>query len=268
MKNYIKLRSCVAQAAHLNGTSPRFARPLSAIIVSTSALFLSSNAYALNVYSPYVEKGIMEIESKNRFDFDSRPSEDNFRQHKLAVEYGFTSQWKAALYGELEKENGSGYKYTATEIENIFQLTEVGEYWADVGALVAYEFKHPNGDADKVEAFLLIAKNFSKFTTYANIGFEKEVGSNANANPEGEIKWMAKYNYLPVLSPGVEYYGEFGEITNTDDYDSQKHRLGPVLYGKFGHGFKYEAGVLFGISEAAEDYAVKLNLEYEFPVKW
>lgn len=241
---------------------------LSAIIASTSALFLGSNAYALNVYSPYVEKGIMEIESKNRFDFDDRSSDDNFRQHKLAVEYGFTSQWKVALYGELEKENNSGYKYTATEIENIFQLTEVGEYWADVGALVAYEFKHQDGDADKIEAFLLLTKNFNKFTSTVNLGFEKEVGSNADANPEGEIKWMAKYNYTPMFNPGVEYYGEFGEITHTGDYDSQKHRLGPVIYGKLGHGVKYETGVLFGISKEAEDYAVKVNLEYEFPVKW
>ncbi|MEQ1704593.1 MAG: transporter [Rickettsiales bacterium] len=260
--------SGVATSDGIFSSRPRNKCGVTVMLASAITLFLSSNAYALNVYSPYVEEGMLEIESKNRFDFDDRASEDNFRQHKLAVEYGFTSQWKAALYGELEKENGSGYKYTATEIENIFQFTEVGEYWADVGALVAYEFKHPNGDADKFEAFLLLAKNFNKFTTMANIGFEQEVGSNSNSNPEGEIKWMAKYNYLPILSPGVEYYGEFGEITNSDDYDSQKHRLGPVMYGKFGHGFKYEAGVLFGISDAAEDYAVKLNLEYEFPVSW
>ncbi len=243
-------------------------KKLSTIIASTSALFLSTNAYALNVYSPYVEKGIMEIESKNRFDFDDRSSDDNFRQHKFGFGYGLTSNWGVEIIGELEKENNHGYKYTATEIENFFQLTEVGEYWADVGVQATYEFKHPDGDADKIEMFLLLAKNFCKFTTMANIGFEKEVGSNANANPEGEIKWMAKYNYTPMFNPGVEYYGEFGEITHTSDYDSQKHRLGPVIYGKLGQGVKYETGVLFGISKEAEDYAVKVNLEYEFPVKW
>lgn len=240
---------------------------LPAIIGVATTLFCA-DSYALNVYSPYVEKGIMEIESKNRFDFDKRADEDNFRQHKIAVEYGFTSMWKAALYGELEKENEHGYKYSATEIENIFQLTDVGQYWMDAGVQVAYEFAHPTGSSDKFEMFLLLAKNYSTFTTMANIGFEKEVGSRSNSNPEGEIKWMAKYNYIPVLNPGVEYYGEFGEVAHTDNYSSQKHRFGPVIYGKFGHGFKYETGVLFGISKAAEDYAVKVNLEYEFPVSW
>lgn len=244
-------------------------KKISIIIASSSALLLSSNAQAaLTIYAPYVEKGIMEIESKNRFDFDDRSSENNFRQHQFAVEYGFTSQWKAALYGELEKENGHGYKYSATEIENIFQLTEVGQYWADVGVQASYEFAHPTGSADKMEMFLLLAKNFTKFTTIANIGFEKEIGSNSNQNPEGEIKLLAKYNYTPMFNPAVEYYAEFGEITHSGDYDSQKHRFGPVIYGKLGHGVKYETGVLFGISKAAEDYALKLNLEYEFPVKW
>ncbi len=38
MKN-IKLRSCAAKAAHLNGSSPRFARPI--IIITTFTLLLS-----------------------------------------------------------------------------------------------------------------------------------------------------------------------------------------------------------------------------------
>ncbi len=238
------------------------------VAIFTGALLFSADASALTVYSPYVEKGIVEIESENRFDFDSRSSEDKFRQHKIELGYGLTSNWKMEIVGELEKENQHGYEYSATEVENIFQLTEVGQYWADVGVLAAYEFAHPQGAADKMEMFLLLSKNFSNFTTMANIGFEKEVGSNSNSNPEGEIKWMAKYNYTPLFNPGVEYYGEFGEITHSGDYDEQKHRLGPVIYGKIGKGLKYETGVLFGASKAAEDYAVKINLEYEFPVSW
>lgn len=237
-------------------------------IVGAALALSCADSYALNIYAPYVEKGVMEIESKNRFDFDKRSDENNFRQHQVEFEYGLTSMWKAAISGEMEKENNHGYKYTATEVENIFQLTDVGQYWLDAGLQADYEFAHPKGDADKIEVFLLLAKNYTNFTTVANIGFEKEVGSNSNANPEGEIKWMAKYNYTPAFNPGVEYYGEFGEITHSGDYSSQKHLLGPVIYGKLGHGLQYETGVLFGISKGAQDYALKLNVEYEFPVSW
>ena len=239
-----------------------------ALLLSTTALLLGQNAYALEVHSPYVEKGIMEIESKNRFDLDSRQGESGFRQHQIELGYGITSRWAIELAGEMEKEPQNGYKYTATEIENIFQLTEVGEYWADLGLQASYEFAHPKGSSDKVEVFLLAAKNINKFTTMLNIGFEKEVGDNSNKNPEGEIKWMAKYNYLPKFSPGVEYYGEFGEIGDPETYSNQKHRLGPVIYGQLAPGFKYDVGTLFGISKSTPDYTVKVNLEYEFPVNW
>ncbi|MEZ5690227.1 MAG: hypothetical protein R3D71_00995 [Rickettsiales bacterium] len=230
------------------------------------SLMISSNAYALKVYSPYVEKGVFEIESENRFDFDSRSSEDRFRQHKFGVGYGVADFWAVELVGELEKSGGRGYEYEATEIENIFQLTEVGEYWADFGLKVDYEFKHPSGDADKTYVALLAAKNFDQFTTMLNLGVEREIGSNGNKNPEGDIKWMAKYNYHRLFEPGVEYYGEIGEFTNMGSYSEQKHRLGPVFYGTISSGLKYEIGTLFGISKSAEDYAVKINLEYEFPL--
>ncbi len=239
-----------------------------AFLTSAVMLLFSHNSYALEIYSPYVEKGMMEIESKNRFDVDSRQGQGEFRQHQVAVGYGLTSRWQAELYGEMEKESGHGYKYTATEIENIFQLTEMGEYWADVGLQASYEFAHPKGSSDKTEVFLLLAKSIDKFTTMANIGFEKEVGANSNKNPEGEIKWMVKYNYLPKINPGIEYYGEFGEIGDPESYNNQKHRVGPVIYGQLAPGFKYDVGTLFGISKSTPDYTFKLNLEYEFPIIW
>lgn len=242
------------------------ARKLLPAVAGAALILFCTDSYALNIYAPYVEKGVMEIESRNRFDFDKRSDENNFRQHEVELEYGLTSMWKAAISGEMEKENGNDYKYTATEIENIFQLTDVGQYFLDAGLQADYEFA--NDGADGLEVFLLLAKNYTNFTTAANIGFVKEVGSNSNANPEGEIKWMAKYNYIPVFNPGVEYYGDFGEITHSGDYSSQKHLLGPVIYGKLVPGLKYETGVLFGISKAAQDYALKLNVEYEFPVGW
>ena len=152
----------------------------------------ASAAYALDVDSPYVEQGMFEVETENRFDFEDRASEDRFRQHKLGVGYGFTSWWAAELEGEWEKSADHGYSYNATEIENTFQFTQQGEYFVDAGAKLAYEFSHESGGADKVEAFLLLAKPMGRFTHVANIGFEQEVGSHKNANPEGEIKWMSK----------------------------------------------------------------------------
>lgn len=231
-------------------------------------LLSSTPAHALKVYKPYVEAGMAEIELKNRFDIDDRSSEDRFRQHLLGAGYGINNWWGVEIEGEWEKDPGDGYHYEATEVYNNFQLTDVGQYWLDAGLQAKYVFKHPAGTADKVELYALLAKQYNQFTHVANIGVEHEVGNNKNANPEFAAKWMTQYHYTPLLNPGFEYYGEYGEVSNPSTYDNQKHRLGPALYGNLGHGFKYELGWLFGLSKATEDHAVKFNIEYEFPVQF
>lgn len=117
-----------------------------------------------------------------------------------------------------------------------------------------------------MKAYLLLAKPVGRFLHVANIGIAQEVGDNGNENPEGEFKWMTRYNYLPYLNPGIEYYGEFGEVSDMQGWDDQKHRIGPAIYGKLPGGVKYELGWLFGVSKRTEDHALKFNLEYEFPI--
>lgn len=241
---------------------------ISCLIVATSLMLNSTPAFALNVYSPYVEEGIAEIELKNRYDLDDRASEDNFRQHILELAYGVSSWWSVEIEGEWEKDPGDGYHYEATEVYNNFQLTDVGEYWLDAGLQVKYVFKHPAGSADRLKIYALLAKQYTQFTHVANIGIEQETTNNYNRNPKADAKWMTRYLYTPILNPGFEYYGEYGEISDPSDYDAQKHRLGPVIYGALGRGFKYELGWLFGLSKATEDHAVKFNIEYEFPVQF
>ncbi len=234
-----------------------------AVLLSVTAFH---DAHAFYIKSPYVEQGVLEVENKNRFDMDKRPAENGFRQHVIGVGYGFTSWWSSELNGEWEKEAGHGYKYTATEIENTFQFTEQGEYLIDVGGLLSYEFSHEQGGADKVEAGILLGKKFTDWTHLANIIVEQEVGDHKNANPEYDVKWQTLYNYSSFVNPGVEYYGEFGEVTHSQGWDAQKHRFGPVIAGKLGHGVEYNIGWLFGISNGASDNAIKLNLEYELPM--
>jgi hypothetical protein len=226
------------------------------VLVLLSSVF-SSPLYALEVISPHVEKGMAELELKNRFDFDSRAGVNRFRQHELGIGYGITENWKLELSAELEKNAGHGYTHSASEIENIFQFTELGEYWVDVGAKIAYEFSPQKTATDHIESYLLLEKDFRKFTSIANVGFNKDVGSNADKNPTGVLRFMSKYNYTDMLNPAIEYYGKFNKNGNT-------HSVGPAIYGKLEHDIKYNFGVLFGVSPDAPNAMLKFNLEYEF----
>lgn len=228
------------------------------------ALALSCPAYALDVESPYVKKGVMKLDTKNRADFDHRASEDGYYEHIFGVGYGMTDWWAIEVDGNLTKSNGDHYRYEATEIETTFVLTKKGEAFLDSAIDLAYEFSHEDGKADSAEIGLLLAKSVGQWHYRANLGLSHEVGGNAQGGVGLGTKAMVRYSLDPLYNPGVEYYGEFGEIDNLPGFHSQGHHLGPMLYGKLPGDLSYEFGWVFGLSDAAEDHIVKLNVAYEF----
>ncbi len=233
-------------------------------LLFASLALLPAPALALDVSSPYVKEGLMEIETKNRIDDDHRQREDDFRRHSLSLNYGFSRWWALEVVTELEKQPDSGYGLAASAIENTFQLTTRGAYWLDAGIKLNYEMAHENGEPDEMEARLMLAKNVSRMRYMANIAVKQEVGDYSNDNPTSEVRLQTRYNYNKYFSPGVEYYAELGEWSDMQGWNAQKHRFGPAFYGKLADGVAYDTGLIFGISDKAEDTVFKLNLKYEF----
>lgn len=235
--------------------------------IATSLILLGSAFFALNpsdanatkkVYSPYVEKGELEFEWRGGY----QPDEE-VAKHKLAVGYGITERWFSEVYAEIEKEKGESYDMTAIEWENKFQLTEQSEYWADLGALVETAFPLEDNGAYKIEAFLLGEKETGQFSHRANFKLEHELGKHSEDGLEGGFAWSTRYRYQTYFEPAFEYHIDFGRFKDDNDFDEQKHQFGPAIYGDLPHGFGYDIGYLFGLSDAAPDQEIKWILEYE-----
>jgi high-affinity iron transporter len=242
-------------------------KPALVAIAFTAMVCLNSgDAHATKkIYKPYVEKGEIELEWKFGHDFDDNNSKDGKEKQKFGVGYGVTDKWFTELYPEIEKEAGDNrdYKMTALEWENIFQLTEKGQYAVDFGVLAAYDQSFENDKASKVEAKLLFAKDTGQFSHTMNITFENEVGQHAQGELETGLAWGTRYRLNPYFEPGFEYHAEFGRLDTSSDFDEQEHQIGPVAYGKLPYGFKYDVGYLFGISDESPDGALKSIIEYE-----
>ena len=216
------------------------------------------------IYSPYVEPGELEIEY-----FGSR-SVGDAQQQQFSVGYGVTERWKTELYSKFDKDSGDKLTFDEWEWENIFQLTERGEYWLDVGASVAYEWTPQNNKADTVETRLLLAKDFNKTSHVLNVIAEKQVGSGPKENLEGKLLWSSRYTYSKYFEPGFEIESDFGELKEVGSFNDQKHYVGPAAYGKIPLHFtdradalKYRFAYLFGISDAASAGEAIAQLEYE-----
>lgn len=238
-----------------------------------SAAFLSSaSAFAAErLYYPYVEQGELELEYFGSRSIDSDSTKDNKQKQQFSVGYGVNDWWKTEFYGKFGKEPQDKLTFDEWEWENIFQLTERGEYWLDLGASLAYEWTPQSNRADTVEARLLLAKDLDKTSHILNILAEKNVGSGPKDGLEGKVLWSSRYNYSRYFEPGFEMSSDFGELKHTGSFDDQKHSIGPAAYGNIplrltdrSDSLKYRVGYLFGVSKGAPNGDAIAQLEYEF----
>lgn len=217
-----------------------------------------------SVTSPYVSMGETEIESKTEYKIDNDSNINGAWEQSVSAGYGITDFWYTELGIEAEKDgiSGSDPEFSYLEWENKFQLTEHGEYFIDAG--VKTEIKYNlSGDADKAKIKGLFAKDVGKFSHTTNLGIERQFGEDRNNDTVASLSWSTVYRYAPDFEPGFEYYGDFGALDDGSSFSEENHRLGPVGYGKIGE-IGYDVGVLFGLSKAAPDGTIKVNLEYEF----
>lgn len=256
-------------AQHKNAARNRTTAGVVAMgIVSSVFLFGAPRAEAAHkIYSPTIEKGELEIEARGHVDSDSNSAADGARQDKYEIGYGFTNWWFSSIFAEYERAPGEPFKHAATSWENIFQLTEPGKYWLDVGAYLEYE--DPVGNAPrKIETKLLLEKPVGQFVNTANIVLERQIGGGASNDVGLSYAWRTKYKMRPEFEPGIEIYGDLGTFDELNAGNKQSLQLGPVFAGKYGLGGRsklgYEFGYLFGLSSASPAGTVKWLLEYEY----
>ena len=216
------------------------------------------------VSSPYVDEGKIDVEWRGEiYHDDEDESADGGWEQKAAIGYGITDHIGVKAEAEFEHDGDSGdTDFKSTALEAKLEFTERGAYWVDSGIKAKYKF-NMQGDADKLEVKLMLAKDTGKFSHRANAELEREIGEDADDETGFNIAWSSRYKFSDAFQPGFEIYNDFGSLSESSDFDDKTHKIGPVIYGKQG-SFKYEAGYLIGISDSAPDGTVKAQLAYEF----
>ena len=217
------------------------------------------------VYSPLVEEGEVAVELRGHYDFDGNKDLDGGQAYKAEIEWAPISRWRTELLVEYEREPGEDLDATEIAWENVFQLTEQGQYWADFGLLAEYAYSLEDEGTDAIELALLAQKDFGRNEARVNLVFEQPLESGADL--EMEYRWQYRYRLSEVFEPGVEMYGGMGEWGEFGSFNDHEQQLGPAAYGKFrtaSGAIKYEVGLLFGLTDDTPDTTARFMLEYEF----
>jgi len=211
------------------------------------------------VYSPGVARGQTEFEYRSgHAHVNGQGTEHNYA---FAVGHAFTSWWRPEVYvGRFERDSAGTTHFAGMELENIFQLTATGQYWADAGFLLAYEFNPASLESDKVEFGPLFEKQSGRVTQRLNLTWEKGVGPGSNAKYDFLGAYSFRYAVRKSFAPGFEAF-----IAPTDN----DYRIGPVVYGEKLFGMRgselgYSAGLLLPLTADSPDSTLVIRLEYEF----
>lgn len=220
----------------------------------------------LKVYTPYVERGELELEAKGIHEKDIEGGDEAADGYRFSAGYGFTDFWFGEFAVELEREGPEAVKVESFEIENIFQLTPQGKYGLDFGLLVELEVPRHGDDPDTLVVGPLVAKEIGRTVHVANILFEKQFGSNRAEGVALGYAWESRWRLNQYFEPGFDAFGHFGEIGNFSPSREQDHRIGPMFAGavEAGHGSKvsYTFGVLFGMTHDSPDLSLNWRIEY------
>jgi hypothetical protein len=243
-------------------------RALSAAAALTISLSLQvTNAQAdpaAKVYLPTVVQGEVEVELGGGYQRWRDHDDDRERQFVVDVGYGFTSWWKSELAVGVTRLPGTSTRLDEIEWENIFALTEPGQYWADLGLFAELARDHDEG-RNVVAIGPLLQKEFGPVQANINLLFERQLGAHAEPGAEINYAWQVKWRGNPRFEPGVQGFGTMGR---TNDFAREtEHKIGPALFSQAVVGardkIKFDAAILFGLNRNTPDTTVRFNLEYE-----
>ena len=250
-----------------------------AAMLSAAALAAVSAAPAAHadfkVRSPIVDYRELEFEHNGDTTFDKKKSGlSNNQSYTNEIGYGVTPFWQIEVEAETEAPSGTNLRYAATTLENTFQLTPQGAYWADLGFFAEYSQSASRHDPNSLTFGPIIQKEAPGFGTATslhtlNVFFSKDLGHDRSDDTGFELAWQSRLRLHPLFEPGIEYYDEVADIEKPGKLAEQQHRLGPMFAGLLNFApygaIKYEVGYLFGLTRSTENGTARWRFEYEIP---
>ena len=234
-----------------------------------------------HVVSPYeIDLGELEIEHNGDAAFDRRPSLSGAQSYTTELGTGLTEWWHSEIELGFDREPGPGQPTLLTQVvwENMFQLTEPGEEFADLGFYIEYGQSLTRGAAaasNQITFGPVIGKDIGRTTTMVNLFFTRQLGPDQTSQGlDFSYAWQTRWNLWGPLSPAVEIYGDTGTLGGMPGLSQQQLLAGPVAVGSIhldqlglGHAgkLKYELGWLFGATSATAAGTLRWRLELEIP---
>ncbi|TMA56233.1 MAG: hypothetical protein E6J75_10080 [Deltaproteobacteria bacterium] len=234
------------------------------------------NFFELEVYPATTEgKGLHEVENTTSFVANGRrPTDEDAageepRRHRLLrttleYDYGLTDKIDVAAYLDLQRPNGEDVEYAQSRFRARGALFDKGRFFLDLGWYLEAEVPDQGESQLELEFRPIVSRDIGRFSVDLNPMFELPTVASERRTLEFNYGARVYYRLSRRLAPGVEFFGDAGQIRRFDPAREQQHYVFPALYGQLARGLKCVAGLGFGLTRASDPVILKFGLEYEF----
>lgn len=199
--------------------------------------------------------------------FGNEVSRDGLWAHSLEVEYGMTDRLTLAVRADFMDPRGGAFKFV--RVRSVFlryRFGESGEYFFDPAIFLEYSLPRASfEEAEELEMRIILERELSEeFVLRLNPVFKMATsGHEVQEGLEFEYAGGIYYQGYHKVQPGLEIYGEAGELSRLEPFNHQGIVLFPTLDIHLGE-FHWHIGAGFGLTDESDDVTIKSILSYGF----
>ena len=253
-------------------------------VLATSMVGASASAHVFDVKGVDVDPGKTTVETNNTV-FGGFPSQaDRTRSsHELALGYGLAEWLKLGAKANFDNPLDKAFQFSTAAIEGQATLKKF-ERGLGIGWFTEVALAIDRDETNAVTFGPILQLGTEATQVLINPFFRRTFGRNREDGTEFSYAWAFKQQQRDGFAVGIEGYGSITTIGHASGLDLQPHRVGPVLYferdvsssglsikhmGGNGHAdekpkLALELGILFGLTDATQDVAVKFKAGVEF----
>jgi hypothetical protein len=244
------------------------------------ALLLVGNAlarddYEIQVYgSETVPAGKTMVELHSNFTIKGErdtvngvfPSYHAFHE-TLEITHGFTPWFETGFYVFTSIQPHEGWDWVG---DHIRPRVRVPEEWhwpvgLSLSTEVGYQRRSYSEDTWTWELRPIIDKQLGRWYFGLNPAVEKSLhGLNSNAGWDFAPSVKVGFDVTKVITVGVEYYTDLGQVGAFSNTNDQEHQIFPTLDLNLSPDWEFNFGVGFGLTRSTDDLVVKLILGRRF----
>jgi hypothetical protein len=185
----------------------------------------------------------------------------------LEITHGFTSWFETGFYVFSSIQPSDGWQWVGDHIRPRIRVPDEWHWPVGVSLSteVGYQQRSFSEDTWSLEIRPIIDKQLGRWYFALNPALEKSLhGANSSAGWDFAPSLKISFDLTKVISPGIEYYGDLGEVGHFSPVHEQQHQLFPSLDLNLSPDWEINFGVGFGLTPSTDKLLVKLILGRRF----